>query len=611
LTIIYDEKKKEKIRWEMKKVFLANSFKRKLMVALMSVGLVPLIIISILYQNILNNRIVKDTNAASIEKLKYLSMNIERQIDAAEQLLGWITYNQRLEQILKKSYDQVYEKQMDIIEFSSYTMEYAINANVENKIFKILIMNEDGSSFQMGNGYSLLREADIMEAGWMETFQRRKADELILSMDRYAKDTFVFPMSSRIYDNLTGKPIGWCLLIFQNNMYSDYLLAGTEENGQEHLFIINGSGQCIAHTDKNLLGTDMSDVSMVHEILQSGQETGHVTGIYDGEAMILHYYQIPNTNMIEIQGTSLEAFLQEKRSMTRLLALLIITTVMAILLVILYLSNMLMRPINTISEYIKKVPGSGFKGNMVLKGDDEFKKIAISINNMEREILQLMEREKQEEEVKKKLEFKVLQNQINPHFLYNTLNSIKWIASLQHADTIRDMTSALGRLLQNISKGTDSKIPIYEEMSLLDDYILIQDIRYSGKIQVEYHIGNSEITQAYIVKFLLQPIVENAIFHGIEPKDSGGRIDIYLDRVEDDIHISIVDDGIGMTKEQIASLLYPEEAGKNVRGLSGIGVSNIRERIIMTYGKEYGIEITSRMGEYTRVMIKIPYEREG
>ncbi|HBC99068.1 MAG TPA: hypothetical protein DC053_06425 [Lachnoclostridium sp.] len=248
---------------------------------------------------------------------------------------------------------------------------------------------------------------------------------------------------------------------------------------------------------------------------------------------------------------------------------------------------------------------------MVLKGDDEFKKIAISINNMEREILQLMEREKQEEEVKKKLEFKVLQNQINPHFLYNTLNSIKWIASLQHADTIRDMTSALGRLLQNISKGTDSKIPIYEEMSLLDDYILIQDIRYSGKIQVEYHIGNSEITQAYIVKFLLQPIVENAIFHGIEPKDSGGRIDIYLDRVEDDIHISIVDDGIGMTKEQIASLLNPEEAGENVRGLSGIGVSNIRERIIMTYGKEYGIEITSQMGEYTRVMIKIPYEREG
>lgn len=603
------EKRKKKIRWKMKRVFFANSFKRRLMVALMSVGLVPLIIVSILYQNILNYRIVEDTKAASIEKLKYLSMNIERQMEAAEQLLGWITYNQRLEQILTKSYDRVYEKQLDIIEFSSFTTEYSINANIENKVFKILIMGEDGSSFQMGNGYSLLREADIMDAGWMETYQRGTADELVLSKDRYVKDTFVFPMSSRIYDSLTGRPIGWCLVNFQNNMYSDYLTAGAEKKGQEHLFIINGSGQCIANTDQNLVGTDMSGVSMVGEILHSGQQTGHVTGIYEGESMILHYYRIPNTNLTEIQGTSLEVFLQEKRSMTRLLAVLIIITVMAIMFVILYLSNMLMRPINTISEYIKKVPESGFKGNMILDGDDEFKKIAISINTMEREILQLMEREKREAEVKKKLEFKVLQNQINPHFLYNTLNSIKWMATLQHADTIRDMTAALGRLLQNISKGTDSKIPIYEEMSLLDDYILIQDIRYSGKIQVEYHIGNSEVTQAYIVKFLLQPIVENAIFHGVEPKDAGGRIDIYLERVENDIRISIVDDGIGMTEEQIASLLYPEETGKNERGLSGIGVSNIRERIIMTYGKEYGIEITSQVGEYTRVIIKIPYER--
>lgn len=603
--------KKKKIGWEMKRVFLANSFKRKLMVALMFVGLVPLIIVSILYRNILNNRIVEDTKAASVEKLKYLSMNMERQMEAAEQLLGWITYNQRLERILIKSYDQAYEKQLDIIEFSTFAREYSINANIENKIFKILIIDEDGSSFQMGNGYSLLRETDIMDARWMETFQRGIADELVMSMDWYVKDTFVFPLSSRIYDSLTGRPIGWCLVTFQNNMYSDYLIAGAKEKGPEHLFIINGNGQCIAHTNKNLVGADMSGVSMVGDILHSGQQTGHVMGMYDGEDMILHYYQIPNTNLIEIQGTSLKVFLQEKRSMTRLLVVFIITTVMAIMFVILYLSNMLMRPINTISEYIKKVPEGGFKGDMILEGDDEFKKIAVSINTMEREILQLMEREMREAEEKKKLEFKVLQNQINPHFLYNTLNSIKWMASLQHADTIRDMTAALGRLLQNISKGTDSKIPIYEEMSLLDDYILIQDIRYSGKIPVEYHIGNGEVTQAYIVKFLLQPIVENAIFHGIEPKNAGGRIDIYLERVEDDIRISIVDDGIGMTEEQIALLLHPVEPGKNERGLSGIGVSNIRERIMMIYGKEYGIEITSKVGEYTRVIIKIPYEREG
>lgn len=182
-----------------------------------------------------------------------------------------------------------------------------------------------------------------------------------------------------------------------------------------------------------------------------------------------------------------------------------------------YLRNVLTRPINTINHYIKNVSKGDFKGSLILKSDDEFQSIADSINNMEREILELMKKQKQEAEIKKELEFRVLQNQINPHFLYNTLNTIKWMASLQHADTIRDMTAALGRLLQNISKGSD-KISIYEEMSLLDDYVLIQDIRYNGRIKVTYHIGDPTITQAPILKFLLQPIVENAIFHGMSQR---------------------------------------------------------------------------------------------
>lgn len=185
------------------------------------------------------------------------------------------------------------------------------------------------------------------------------------------------------------------------------------------------------------------------------------------------------------------------------------------------------------------------------------------------------------------------------------------MATLQHADTIRDMTAALGRLLKNISKGTADRIPIYEEMSLLDDYILIQDIRYNGKIKVEYRIGDGQITQAYIIKFLLQPIVENAIFHGIEPKDGCGTITIYLEKQEEDIVIRILDDGIGMTQKQIDALLEPGTGQENLRGLNGVGISNIHERIIMTYGRGYGISITSEPGIYTSVTLRIPYEKEG
>ena len=334
-------------------------------------------------------------------------------------------------------------------------------------------------------------------------------------------------------------------------------------------------------------------------------------GEYQGEPSILHYARIPDTSVIQIRTTPLEEFLLEKRNMTRLSAMVTAGTAAVLVLVIIYLGNVLMRPINRISSYIKTVPENGFKGNLTLDGDDEFKKIAQAINEMEQEILHLMENQKKQAKIEKELEFKVLQNQINPHFLYNTLNSIKWMATLQHADTIRDMTAALGRLLQNIAKGADVKIPIYEEMSLLDDYVLIQDIRYDGKIKVKYHIGNGEITRAYILKFLLQPIVENAVFHGIEPKEGEGMIDLYLTRENEDILIAVEDNGVGMTDEQIRQLFDPDSVEKNHRGLNGIGVLNVHERIQMVYGKRYGLSIASQPGCFTRVTIRIPYEKEG
>lgn len=591
--------------------FTTTSLKNKLIVGFLAIGLIPLMGVSVIYLNILNNRILKDSETASIEKLRYLSVNVERQMEMSEQLLGWITYNQWLQKILTTTYEKTYQKQLDIISFSSYVTEYSINANMENNILKILILDEYGDSFQIGNGYSLLRAEDIVNAGWLENYQKGQADRLAPNMDWYLKDTSVFPMSSRIYHNVTGKPIGWCLIVFENTMYSDYLVTGEKEDSGEWLLIMNNQGQCIGSMNNELLGRDISSHPLIQEILNSNQMNGNVLGSYEGNEQILHYYRIPNTNMIEVQGLSKESFLKEKKAMTRLAGLFIVITITAVLGVALYLSNKLTKSINLISKYIKKVPENGFKGNLVLEQNDEFQIIAESIHTMEKEILQLMEEQKKEAEIKKQLEFQVLQNQINPHFLYNTLNSIKWMATLQHADTIRDITAALGRLLQNISKGTDCKIPIYEEMSLLDDYILIQDIRYDGKFQVEYHIGSGDITQAYMIKFLLQPIVENAIFHGIDSKDGIGRIDIYLEREEQDIVVRIVDDGIGMTKEQIEVLLNPKSRGKNERGLSGIGISNVNERIKMTYGNQYGVEIDSQLGEYTGVTVRIPYEKEG
>lgn len=586
--------------------FSFHSFKMKLLVSLLAVGLLPLAVISTIYQSLLDSRVSKDIEAASIDRLRYTSFNIEKQLEICDQLLGWITYNRNLQKILVTDYEELCQKQLDIIHFSSYVMEYAVNANIESNIFKILIIENNGDSFQIGNSMSLMDKDAILNANWNETFNHSKPDRLVLSKDIYVKDTYIFPVSSRIYNDLTGEAIGWCIIAFRNDMYSHNLA-----NGFQPLcsYLINLNGQCIGHNDPVLTGTDMSKDPVIQHILSSSERLGHTTVMRNNTPFIVHYYRISGTDIIAVQETPLDSFLQEKRDIFRLSGALILISAALVLGFTMYLRNVLTRPINTISSYIKNVVKGDFKGSLTLKNDDEFRIIADSINNMEHEILELMEKQKKEAEVKKDLEFRVLQNQINPHFLYNTLNTIKWMASLQHADTIRDMTAALGRLLQNISKGSD-KISIYEEMSLLDDYVLIQDIRYDGRIKVKYHIGDPEITQALILKFIFQPIVENAIFHGIEPKEDGyGTIDIYLNRQENNIHVHIVDNGIGMTPEQTELLLNPLSDTPNRRGLNGIGISNINQRIKMTYGQNYGITITSEPGAYTDVLIVIPYER--
>lgn len=586
--------------------FFTHSFKGKLLISLLLASLLPLSLVSIFYQNLLEKRISRDIETSSIEKLRYTSLNIERQIEISEQLMGWITYNTQLTRLLSQHYSSLSEKQLDIINFSSHVLEYAVNANIESSIFKILILSNDGSSFQIGNGMSLLDQAAISESGWLETYHRSQADRLVLSKDLYAKDTYIFPMSNKIYSNTTGKPLGWCLITFQQDMYSKTL----NSSANSELYLINAGGQCIASKDSEQIGIDLSRDTTVSEILHSQSETGYVTGERNGNSYIAHFYRVPKTNIIEIQETQLEDYYAEKLHLFHVSLFLVVLSVGLSLCMIAYLSHMLTQPIGAIRRYIENVCRNSSPGTLELPRDDEFRSIAESINKMELEIVNLLEEQKRESEIKKDLEFRMLQNQINPHFLYNTLNTIRWLASLQHADTIRDLTASLGRLLQNISKGSD-KITIYEEMSLLDDYVMIQDIKYDGKITVNYHIKSPEVTQAFIIKFVFQPIVENAIFHGIEPKEDGiGTIDITLERVDNDVIIHIVDNGIGMTAEQTHKLLFPDQNDCNHRGLNGIGISNINTRLAMTYGVGYGLSITSAPGLYTDVQIRIPYERE-
>ena len=222
------------------------------------------------------------------------------------------------------------------------------------------------------------------------------------------------------------------------------------------------------------------------------------------------------------------------------------------------------------------------------------------------DIQTLMEQKISFEKQKKDYEYQVLQSQINPHFLYNTLNSIKWMATIQHAPGIAEMTTSLAHLLKSIAKGTTTIVSLKDEIQLLDDYFTIQKYRYGGAITLTYDIEDPALTNIQILRFTLQPIVENAIFHGIEPKGLAGQIQIHIFRRETSIiQIDVTDDGIGMDRETIQQVLSKETTEKS-QFFRQIGIASVNRRIQYNFGEQYGLSITSEPGNFTTMTILLP-----
>ena len=203
----------------------------------------------------------------------------------------------------------------------------------------------------------------------------------------------------------------------------------------------------------------------------------------------------------------------------------------------------------------------------------------------------------------------MLQNQINPHFIYNTLNSIKWMATIQHAPGIAEMTMALSRLLKSVSKGNERLVPLQEEFALLNDYFTIQQYRYGGTITMDVtYIEDERLCRdCMIPRFTLQPLVENAIFHGIEPTGECGTITLTGREENGDLYLCVEDDGAGIEPERLANILTVESK-RSGSSLNGIGIANVHKRLQLIYGRQYGLSVESELGKYTRVTVHLPKE---
>jgi two-component system sensor histidine kinase YesM len=322
----------------------------------------------------------------------------------------------------------------------------------------------------------------------------------------------------------------------------------------------------------------------------------------EGKSRILVSYPLRD-GIALIQVLSNIHFFPQEGGWLGLAAGLCILILILALVITLNLDRNISRPVARLRKKIDAISGGDFSSDPDIESDNELGQVGQGVNRMAQEIALLLDKRISDEKNKRDLEYRMLQSQINPHFLYNTLNSIKWMATIQNAAGIAEMTTSLSRLLHTVSKDLRKVVPLGDELALLDDYFLIQKYRYGGSVSLVKEIEDEELLRTLIPRFTLQPLVENAIFHGIEPKGSGTiRVDTV--RSSNDVLVRVRDDGVGIEAETITKIYT---AGHDRSGmLRELGVHNVDERLRYAFGEGYGLSILSEAGRYTEVTIRLP-----
>lgn len=444
-------------------------------------------------------------------------------------------------------------------------------------------------------------------------------EELLNSRDYnfstgFIKDPFyrngkqVLPLIRPITAKYSSRQVGFLFIEISSDLFTDALKRYSTAEDSPVLLTLE---------DYNYIYEDgaLHEISTSYEITEDMSSTATIDGIQiheikDGTGSSRIVVTVP----LEMPGCYISQIISrsELRNQQLLLWCIlggVLVSILAIGLLLMFMLNrMISVPVTKMNDRMQRIAAGDFARDESIEWNHELGDIGRGINDLSENVLLLMNRRLEDEKQKKDLEYKMLQSQINPHFIYNTLNSIKWMATIQGADGISEMTTALSKLLKSISKGTSLLVPIREELSLLQDYFTIQSYRYGGTITMEIQVDDDSIRQLEIIKFTLQPLVENSIFHGIEPKGSGHiSIHLYYEAPKDApvLRIDVSDNGVGMSPEKAEQILRTN-ADSSADFFREIGVSNVHKRLQYEFGEEYGITIESAEGEYTTMSIHIP-----
>ena len=383
-----------------------------------------------------------------------------------------------------------------------------------------------------------------------------------------------------------------------------------------YLYLIDGDGEIIYHPRQQLIYAGLLEENnrtaagytdgSHQETFGARREVTVKTVGYTGWKLV---GVVPSENLWDNYGQLVLFFL-----------FVVLFSVFLLVFVNLRLSEWITAPVKKLDRAVKELEAGGTEADFDVGGPGEVEHLSHSIRSMVSTMRHLMDDIIQQEEQKRRSELEVLQSQINPHFLYNTLDSVIWLTENGRTDDAVVMLTSLARFFRiSLSRGS-SIIPIRDELEHARHYLTIQKMRYKNKFSATI-TAEDGVESLYTIKLIVQPILENAIYHGMAYADGDGEISVRAFRDGEDVLIEVSDNGPGMPEEVVANLLNPNgpAAAAGAKG-SGIGFRNVHQRIRLTFGADYGLTILSEPDDGTTVRIRLPaldeeaarrYRKEG
>ncbi|WP_308722061.1 sensor histidine kinase [Paenibacillus polysaccharolyticus] len=603
------------VRW------LTSSLQRKLSVVVTASMIVPLVALG-LFAFLFSSRITEEkTKLSGMDTLKQVEANLRYMLQDAENLSIFLIGERDIQQYLSRDEDHETDR-LDIVGRMTNlaaSKKYIANIAIYPGRFDAALSTATWYEPDGGSLFSPSLPSGNADKRWTGVYPVRN----------YAGIQNVITLIRPIRSIHNYRPIGWLSISLNENAISKGWPAFGLGRGEGSLELIGNTGEVLSSMDKSRLGLHVSDLEpgLITRI-QKGHSGTTTYGEEERKRTVLYYPE-------ELTGWTLVGMVPYEQYRSENSYIIILTAIAVALSALIsgglvwFTVRRITRPLIVLTRHLSRVDPKRPLPLFQAESDDEIGKLGESYNLLGAHIESLKEEIIRGEARKKEADLRVLQAQINPHFLYNTLSSIHWIALMSKENRIADMVEGLSDFLRiSLNKGQDY-CPVAQEIAHIRHYVRVQSIRFPDQFVLHY-IVDPALEQRMMLKLLLQPLVENAMIHGIQQAGNQGTITIMIqkDSAVERMNILVLDDGAGMGLEQLeqlrASIIPADESnmlpqgshsqGKQLgQSLSdgGYGLRNVNERLFLHYGTDALLEIHSKKGGGTRISFSIPILEES